>query len=67
MKYYFITYQASERWGDSISVFNKVIATSPMRFVSELNSVKDENYKNFVVLNTCEISEKEYNEFKGYF
>ena len=45
MKYYFITYQASERWGDSISVFNKVIATSPMRFVSELNSVKDENYK----------------------
>ena len=43
MKYYFITYQATNRQG-SVSIWNQVIDTSPMEFIkyiSCLNLSKD--------------------------
>lgn len=69
MKYYFITYQATNRQG-SISIWNKVINKSPMKFIKDIEKTELEGsntYHSFVVLNTCEISEDEFNEFYGYF
>lgn len=69
MKYYFITYQAANRQG-SISVWNQVIKGSPMKFIKYVQYVEENNsntYYNFIVLNTCEISEDEFNEFDGHF
>lgn len=69
MKYYFITYQANSRPG-SVSIWNQVINESPMNFIKSVQ-VFEENgrntYRNFVIINTCEISENEYNEFKVEF
>ena len=69
MKYYFITYQATNRQG-SVSIWNQVINESPMKFIKHVQRIEEEGsnaYYNFVVLNTCEISEKEFNEFDGHF
>jgi len=68
MKYYFITYQATNRQGTN-SVWNQVINISPMKFIKHIESVEVERgnaYFNFVVLNTCEISEDEFKEFDGH-
>jgi hypothetical protein len=69
MKYYFITYQATNRRG-SVSTWNQVIKGSPMAFIKHVQSVEEKGsraYYNFVVINTCEISEEEFNEFDGHF
>lgn len=69
MKYYFITYQATNREG-SISAWNQVINENPMKFIKHVQSVEEDGsnrYYGFVVLNTCEISEEEFNEFDGHF
>ena len=69
MKYYFITYQATNRQG-SVSTWNQVINESPMKFIKDIVSYEqmDSNtYDNFVVLNTFEISEEEFKEFKDHF
>lgn len=69
MKYYFITYQATNRQG-SVSTWNQVINESPMKFIKHVQSVEENGsntYYGFVVLNTCEISEEEFNEFDGHF
>lgn len=68
-KYYFITYQASNRDG-SISKWNQVIDISPMQFikgVSEYEEMNSGNYINFCVINTCEISLEDYIEYKYLF
>lgn len=69
MKYYFITYQATNRQG-SISTWNEVINESPMSFIKRVSATEysgSRTYNSFVVINTCEISEEEYNEYKGHF
>lgn len=69
MKYYFITYQATNRQG-SVSIWNDVINESPMKFIKDIQKTEEKGsntYYNFVVLNTCEISEDEFNEFDGHF
>ena len=69
MKYYFITYKETNRQG-SVSTWNQVINESPMKFIKDIVSYEqmDSNtYDNFVVLNTFEISEEEFKEFKDHF
>jgi hypothetical protein len=69
MKYYFITYQATGRRG-SVSTWNQVIKGSPMSFIKHVESVEEKGsrtYYNFVVINTCEISEEEFSECDGHF
>ena len=69
MKYYFITYQATNRQG-SVSIWNDVINESPMKFIKDIQKTEERGsntYYNFVILNTCEISEDEFNEFDGHF
>lgn len=69
-KYYFITYQAKNRQG-SISIWNCVIDVSPMEFIKNIEFCELEGdntyYFNFVVLNTCEISEAEFKNFNNKF
>ncbi len=41
-----------------------------MSFIKHVESVEEKGsrtYYNFVVINTCEISEEEFNEFDGHF
>lgn len=64
MKYYFITYQATNRQGTD-SIWNQVINVSPMKFIKDIEL--SNTYYNFVVLNTCEISVDEFKEFDGHF
>ena len=71
MKYYFITYQASNRHG-VISTWQEVINVSPMEFIeyaadTERKSEMGNMYYNFVIINTCEISEDDFNKFKDCF
>lgn len=69
MKYYFITYQATNRQG-SVSIWNDVINKSPMKFIKDIQKTEEKGsntYYNFVVLNTCEISDEEFDEFDGHF
>ena len=69
MKYYFITYQAKNRQG-SISIWNQVIKDSPMKFIKDVSDIEkggSDTYRNFVVINTCEISEDEFNEYEDKF
>jgi len=71
MKYYFITYQATSSSG-SISKWNQVICTSPMEFIKKVEKAEDHGtpfrrYFGFVVINTCEISEDDYNKYKDQF
>lgn len=69
MKYYFITYQAKNREG-SVSIWNEVTNQSPMKFIKEIESIEENGsntYYNFVVINTCEISEDEFNEYEDCF
>jgi len=73
MKYYFITYQAtsiSNSINGSVSTWNQVIKGSPMNFIKKVQEVEENgsrSYFNFVVINTCEITEEEFNEFDGHF
>lgn len=71
MKYYFITYQATNNSG-SISKWNQVIDTSPMEFIKKVEAAEDggtpyRKYRSFVVINTCEISVEDYNKFEDQF
>lgn len=69
MKYYFITYQATNRQG-SISIWNDVINKSPMKFIKDIQKTEEKGsnrYCNFVVLYAREISDEEFNEFDGHF
>lgn len=41
-----------------------------MKFIKNIENVEENGsntYSNFVVINTCEISEEEYNEYNGHF
>jgi len=71
MKYYFITYQATNNEG-SVSKWNQVIDISPMEFIKKVESAEDgatpyRKYRSFVVINTCEISVEDYNKFEDKF
>lgn len=69
MKYYFITYQATNRQG-SVSIWNQVINQSPMKFIKHVQEVEERGsntYHNFVVINTCEISEDDFKSYDGRF
>jgi len=71
MKYYFITYQATNSQG-SISKWNQVIDTSPMEFIKKVEKAEDRgtpyrNYFGFVVINTCEISVEDFNKYEDEF
>ena len=69
MKYYFITYQATNKQGTR-SVWNQVIRDSPMKFIKKVAQVEysgSRTYVNFVVINTCEITEEEFLEYDGRF
>ena len=71
MKYYFITYQATNNSG-SVSKWNQVIDTSPMEFIKKVEAAEERatpyrNYRSFVVINTCEISVEDYNKFEDQF
>lgn len=72
MKHYFVTYQASNKDG-SISIWNDVINESPMEFIKKIEKIEkreyegSNTYKNFVVINTCEITEEEYEKFRFEF
>lgn len=68
-RYYFITYQATNRQG-SVSVWNQVIDVSPMQFIKHVADFEErgsDTYRDFVVLNTCEITEYEFGIYKGKF
>lgn len=68
-KYYFVTYQATNKQG-GVSVWNQLISDSPMYFIKQVENMEYEgrnNYTNFVVINTLEISEEEYYEWLGKF
>jgi len=69
MKYYFITYQGSNRDG-SVSIWNDVIDISPMEFIKNITATEEvgsNTYYNFVILNTCKISKKEFKKYKLQF
>ena len=69
MKYYFITYQATNKQG-SISTWNQVTDKNPMQFIKKIEMAEDSQdptYRNFVVINTCEITESEFNDFDDHF
>ena len=68
-KFYFITYQATNKQG-SISIWNQVIKNSPMHFITNIAEVEwngSNTYKNFVILNTCEISKVQYEFWENKF
>lgn len=69
MKYYFITYQATNRQG-SVSIWNDVIDKSPMEFIIDIEKTEEmgsDTYYNFRVLNTLVISKNEFDKFKDHF
>lgn len=69
MKYYFITYQATNKQG-SVSIWNQVIKGSPMSFIKHVAGVEEcgsKTYCDFVVINTCEISKWEFDAYDGCF
>lgn len=69
MKYYFITYQATNRDG-RVSIWNDVIDTSPMKFIKDVEHDEEQEdgaHRNFVVINTCEISEDEFKTYDKMF
>lgn len=69
MKYYFITYQATNRQG-SVSIWNQVINKSPMKFIKDISEAErkgSNTYFNFVVINTCEITEQQFKEYEDSF
>jgi len=68
-KYYFVTYQAEAKGGHKDS-WNQVIHCSPMEFITNVAKVElngSQTYNQFVVINTCEISKKEFNDYCGRF
>jgi len=71
-KYYFITYRGMSRDSDSsLSIWNTVTDLSPMAFIKKLlvseSEARNSYYKDFVIMNTEEISKEEYLEYKGKF
>ena len=49
MKYYFITYQATNRRG-SVSTWNQVIKGSPMAFIKHVESVEEKVVEHTITL-----------------
>jgi hypothetical protein len=49
MKYYFITYQATNR-GGSVSTWNQVIKGSPMAFIKHVESVEEKVVEHTITL-----------------
>lgn len=67
MKYYFITYQATNRQG-AVSIWNLVINTNPMQFIRDTQKQEEAGHNtfiDFVILNTLEITSEEFEEWKG--
>jgi hypothetical protein len=72
MKYYFITYQATNLESGNISKWNQVTDKSPMEFIKNVEEAEDQGtpykrYFGFVVINTCEISVEDFNKYKDEF
>lgn len=70
MKYYFITYQGKNNRHGSISIWNEVINTSPMDFIKKVEDREytyGQTYSNYVIINTCEITEEEFIKYKDQF
>jgi hypothetical protein len=68
MKYYFISYGA--KCGQTFTIWNEVIAGSPMKFIMDMEEAEKQGgniYRDFVVINTCEITEEEYIEYLDQF
>lgn len=70
-KYYFITWQATP-WDNFASkrMWSTVIDQSPMAFIINAERIEREanrTYRDFLVINTLEITEDEFKEFKGQF
>ena len=70
MKYYFITYQATTS-ANSIQSWNACIDISPMEYIKTVEKCEDNSshpyWRNFVITNTCEITKKEFEQFKDEF
>ena len=65
-KYYFVTYQANLKHFPNPVFWNEIININPMAFITKRQEeLKD--YHSFVIINTLEISEEEYNMYKGMF
>jgi len=68
-RYYFITYQAHNRDG-SKSIWNDVTDKNPMEFIKDIEDIENngtKTYNNFIIINTCKISRKEFNKHNGWF
>lgn len=68
MKYYFIPYGA--KCGHTFKIWNEVIAGCPMKFIIDIEKSEKQRsniYRDFVVINTCEITEEEYIEYLDKF
>lgn len=70
-KYYFVTFQAVVKETGNVETWNKVVEGSPIEELNEYinSSVKsgDDQYKDFVIINTLEITEEEFDNFKMIF
>jgi len=71
-KYYFITYQGERRDSGEPNIWNQVINTSPMAFIKdvlkcELESENGGYYRDFIVINTCEISKEDFTKYQHEF
>lgn len=70
-KYYFITYAALTRsFTGQDGRWNAVIDESPMAFIKRVEKRErngSNNYYDFVILNTLEISKEEYDEWEDKF
>jgi hypothetical protein len=63
-------YNLSGKSQGSISTWNQVIDKSPMRFIKDIQAVEENGgnrYRDFVVINTCDISEDDFIYFKDKF
>ena len=76
MKYYFITYLGIRRDSDpSKNYWHAVTDDNPMQFRQKLinseesaeNNGRKSYYMDFIIINTCEISEMQYDLWKDQF
>tara|TARA_R110000772_G_C13157791_1_gene425676 strand:+ start:119 stop:334 length:216 start_codon:yes stop_codon:yes gene_type:complete len=66
-KYYFITYLGilkGETEDHNKIYWNQVIDTSPMKFIEDMNN-NDQYYRDFVIINTHEITLEEFNKWEN--
>ena len=71
MKYYFITYKGKIRSElGNYSIWNQCINCSPMEFIKIIEKSEQkgsDNYFDFVVINTLEITKEEFDKYDGHF